>query len=183
MVLPRDEIARPSHRRSFSFYLALVLVVIPVYAVLPLSWLYAAVFAAAHYLECIPSTWTTYMAARAIFAYALIEVCITIHLQSATIAELDQHAQALFSLWYFRLHRQVTSTLSPLNIDIHVLRRCLVRVLQAGLVRSSLDAAAEKHVDHVEQHTIFERLAFDDPHAVDFRDCMRTWYAPSSQRI
>ncbi|KAH7105511.1 hypothetical protein BKA62DRAFT_689909 [Auriculariales sp. MPI-PUGE-AT-0066] len=158
-MLTQDEVPRPTHPRSLSFYVAFVCIVLPLYSLAPLAWLYVAAFTAAAFTTTSPQwidlSWTSHFLARVALVYACIEV--------------------VFSLYHFYIFHLVTNSFLPLIVDIHVLRRCLIRVLQAGLVQTTPETL-EQEMDKFEKQSIFEALPFDDPRAVDFRNCLRTWF-------
>ncbi|KZW04256.1 hypothetical protein EXIGLDRAFT_709620 [Exidia glandulosa HHB12029] len=149
-----DEHPRPPLRRSRSFYLCLVLLVAPVYSLVPLSWAYVLYSLAT--LHTLLDGWQWSWLHRALFLYCLSEV--------------------LFSLYHYKLYRSVAEVPAPAPVDIHLLRTCLTRVLEAGMVSASSSGDEKAATVAVDPMAIFEPLAADDPRAVDFRDRLRTWF-------
>ncbi|KAF9652182.1 hypothetical protein BDM02DRAFT_3109605 [Thelephora ganbajun] len=144
----------PTTRPTLSYYLVLVLVVIPLCAVTPVSWFYVI------YSLYTGSIWTFASGQYIFFAIALAEV--------------------LFSVYHYNLAKLVSgpSPVQPPNVvDLQAAFR---RVLQSGLASLPEDGPYDAETldfDHPGSPAEFiANLSFDDSRAVDFRSYMRTWF-------
>lgn len=74
-----DELARPTQRRTLSFYLCLVLAVLPVYSVAPLSFAYVLHSLATLHSLLNSDGWQWSWTYSALFVFCLAEVHTTTH--------------------------------------------------------------------------------------------------------
>lgn len=161
-----SEVILPATRPTSSYYLVLVLVVIPFCAVTPASWCYVVYSLYTGVIRTFTLTQYT------VFVVASAEVSPSLHLLVIT-----DDGQVFFSVYHHNLARFV-SGLSPIQPSSIVdLRAALSRVLQSGLAGFPGDGTGETlDFDHPRSSAEFiPNLAFDDPRAVDFRSYMRTW--------
>lgn len=145
-----DELPRPVQRRTLSYWVCLLLVVGPVYSIVPFSWAFVL-----YSLTSPDGLFCFAWPGRCLFACCLAEVA--------------------FSVYHYRLYTSIAGTPAPTPVDIHLLRKCLSRVLEAGLTQV-VAAPDDKTAAAPDPMAIFEPLRFDDPRAVDFRDRLRTWF-------
>ncbi|KAG8882946.1 hypothetical protein FRB97_007542 [Tulasnella sp. 331] len=148
--------------RDVTFWLALIFLVTPVYAIVPLSWAHA-----------LYTSWRLYVRQGAIgsdplqkwevvlFAYCVFE--------------------ALFSIYYNQLARVARAYKTPIaRRDLHELQLMFTRVLQSGLAPPITADSPPRPGSPAEPIT---SLNHDDPRAMDFRAHFRLWFwgAPWSE--
>ncbi|KAH9853506.1 hypothetical protein C2E23DRAFT_728408 [Lenzites betulinus] len=155
---PAGDLAERPHippRRDLTFYLVLVLAVLPVWSIVPLSW--AFVLYALH----SGIVWTLTWHGWCLLALAFCEVC--------------------FNVYHCNLIAAISGP-SPNDLGSLVeLQAALKRVLQSGLgslPEENFEVDEESWgisgPDSLEEATAV--LDYNDPRAVDFRNYLRTWF-------
>jgi len=147
------EIITPLRQRKRSFFLVLIIAVLPLWSIVPLSWFFVI------YSLRTGLLWSFGWRGGACFAVALCEVAFSIH-----------H-------YYLAKHASGPSPLHPGNIT--ELQATLKRVLKAGLANLSEDDFDEEALDDDRPGSPaeeIEQLQFDDPRAIDFRNYLRVWF-------
>ncbi|KAI0750717.1 hypothetical protein C8Q80DRAFT_1153583 [Daedaleopsis nitida] len=149
------ETLHASPRREISFYVVLLVAVLPIWSIVPLSWAFVAY--ALHYRL----VWTFSWPGWSLFAVALSEV--------------------FFSIYYHNLAVFISGPSPNGRGNLSELRAVFHRVLKAGLASLPEEGYDEDEetldVDRPgspEEAVI--ALEFDDPRAVDFRNYLRTWF-------
>ncbi|KDQ53188.1 hypothetical protein JAAARDRAFT_183518 [Jaapia argillacea MUCL 33604] len=161
-----DDISeRPLRRRprDWSFYFVLICAVLPVWSLVPFSWIFITFTLYSGSISSLP--WQ----GKALFVVALCEI--------------------IFSLYHSRLARRVSEVVPNPRTQLVELQSTFSRVLQTGLVslpddgydHLTLTHPSQGSTQRIELHTM--KLNFEDPRAVDFRNYLRTWFskAPWSQ--
>lgn len=171
---PGPEAVLPAPRQTISYYLVLALIVTPFRAVTPASWCYVL------YSLYTGSIWSYTSKQLSLFVVAIAEVGTFLY-EDVTSDEPREraHTQVFFSIYHYHLAKLVSgsSPIRPGNtVDLQVALR---RVLQAGLAGLQGDGPYDDETldfDHPGSPAeVITALAFDDPRAVDFRSCLRTW--------
>jgi len=152
-VIDVSELTRPPRQRSISFYLVLFVAVVPIWSIVPLSWLFVI------YTLRTGMIWSLGLCGKVLFAAALCEVFFSIH--------------------HYNLAKYISGP-SPLPPGNTVeLQAAFERVLKSGLADLSEDGFDEEslHEDRAGSPAEeIEQLQFTDPRAVDFRNYLRTWF-------
>ncbi|KAH7914196.1 hypothetical protein BJ138DRAFT_1123730 [Hygrophoropsis aurantiaca] len=148
-----SEIPHPERRRTSSFYIVLFFVVLPLWSVIPLSWFFVTYTLHTGLLSSFK--WR----GRALFVAALCEVFFSIH--------------------HHRLVRHISgpSPIGPGNLA--EVQAAFTRVLKSGLANLPEDGFDEESLDVDRPGSPAESivaLQSDDARAIDFRNCMRTWF-------
>ncbi|KIJ56873.1 hypothetical protein M422DRAFT_23007 [Sphaerobolus stellatus SS14] len=155
--------------RGTSYYAVLLVLVAPVYTVVPFSWAFSL------YGAWSGAIWSYNIPQLALYVWTCVEV--------------------VFSVYHTLLARRVTAAPSPPPPDLPILQAALTRVLQAGMAGLHDHKAPTlepiEGISQDEEQDAKERgsvprmmsplepviqLEFDDPRAKDFRDYMRTWF-------
>ncbi|KAI9001046.1 hypothetical protein BD414DRAFT_473454 [Trametes punicea] len=140
-------------RRDISFFLVLFVGVLPLWSIVPLSWIF--VIYALHY----GLIWTFAWRGWCLFALALSEV--------------------FFSVYHYNLTSFISGPSPVVPRKLHELRAVFRRVLQAGLASLPEEGFDEETLDVDRPGSPAEALAvlaYHDPRAVDFRNYLRTWF-------
>ncbi|KAF8897609.1 hypothetical protein BD779DRAFT_1432396 [Infundibulicybe gibba] len=147
------EAPAPQRSRTFSFYLVLFTLVVPLWSSVPLSWLF--VLHTLYTKRLYFFAWS----GRFLFALAVAEV--------------------LFSLHHYRLAKRVAPP-SPCGPgELAEINAAYTRLLKAGLANFSGDGRDEESMNGERPGSPAEpivQLDHDDPRAVDFRNSLRTWF-------
>ncbi|KAJ8481767.1 hypothetical protein ONZ51_g5790 [Trametes cubensis] len=139
-------------RRDLSFYLVLVVGVLPIWSIVPLSW--AFVVYTLHY----GLIWT--FAWRGCFNNPVIP-------------------QVFFSVYHYNLASYISGSSPNGPGNLHELQAVFKRVLQAGLASLPEEGFDEETLDVDRPGSPAEALVALDYHdlrAVDFRNYLRTWF-------
>jgi len=148
-----SEVPVTPRRRDASFYIVLFFAVAPVWSVVPLSWLYV-VYSLSHVRFLHYG-----LSGQMLFATAFLEV--------------------LFSIYYYALTRQVSWTSPSIPTNMLELQDAFRRVLQSGLASLPEDGGDEESLVSElpgSPAEVVEKLAVDDPRAIDYRNRLRTWF-------
>ncbi|KAI0375603.1 hypothetical protein BV20DRAFT_959597 [Pilatotrama ljubarskyi] len=140
-------------RRDLSFYLVLLVGVLPIWSVVPLSW--AFVIYALH----AGLVWTFAWKGWCLFVLALSEV--------------------FFSVYHYNLAAFISGPGPNVAGNLHELQAVFRRVLQAGLASLPEEGFDEETLDVDRPGSPAETvtvLDYNDPRAVDFRNYLRTWF-------
>ncbi|KAJ2920134.1 hypothetical protein MD484_g331, partial [Candolleomyces efflorescens] len=143
----------PERPRQTSFYVAFVVAVLPLWSLVPASWLFVT------YSLHTGRIWAYGFAGRTLFSLALCEV--------------------FFSVYHYQLAKQVAAP-SPCGAAEPVeMQTAFIRLLKTGLAALPEDGGDEESL-HTERPGSPEeqilQLERHDPRAVDFRNCLRTWF-------
>uniref|UniRef100_A0A0W0FJY6 AB hydrolase-1 domain-containing protein n=1 Tax=Moniliophthora roreri TaxID=221103 RepID=A0A0W0FJY6_MONRR len=148
-----DENPDTPRRRTISYYLVLLTLVLPVWCLVPVSWIY--VLYTLRY-----STFSHLSSAKlTLFAVAACEVA--------------------FSVYHYHLVKKVSGPCIHPPGKLPDLQVAFTRVLKAGLASLSPDEYDEESTDAPRPGSPEEeivQLEPDDPRAVDFRNSLRTWF-------
>ncbi|KAI0938058.1 hypothetical protein AcV7_003357 [Taiwanofungus camphoratus] len=148
-----SEQLHPPRQRDLSFYIVLFVAVIPLWSIVPLSWVFVV------YALRSGQIWTFAWRGRAVFAAALCEV--------------------FFSVYHYNLARFIAGPHSLPPSNLIELQAAFKRVLQAGLANLPEEGFDEESLDVDRPGSPDETittLQYDDPRAVDFRNYLRTWF-------
>ncbi|KAI0677587.1 hypothetical protein C8Q78DRAFT_960231 [Trametes maxima] len=140
-------------RRDLTFYLVLVVAVLPIWSVVPLSWAFVI-----HTLHS-GLIWTFAWRGWGLFALALSEV--------------------FFSVYHYNLTSFVAGPSPNGPSSLHELQAVFKRVLQAGLASLPEEGFDEETLDVDRPGSPEEALTvldYYDPRAIDFRNYLRTWF-------
>ncbi|KAH7921825.1 hypothetical protein BV22DRAFT_1197913 [Leucogyrophana mollusca] len=148
-----SNIPYPERRRTVSFYVVLFFLVGPLWSVIPLSWLFVTYTLHAGLL------WGYTWRGRVVFVAALCEVFFSVH--------------------HYRLVRHISgpSPIGPGNLA--EVQAAFTRVLKSGLASLPEDGFDEESLDADRPGSPAESIVTlqpSDPRAIDFRNCMRTWF-------
>ncbi|KAF8076473.1 hypothetical protein FPV67DRAFT_1406656 [Lyophyllum atratum] len=145
-----SELPVQPRQRSLSFYAVLIVLVIPCWLAVPLSWFYV--------LSTLISgqIWSSTWSSRAFFALALSEV--------------------LFSIYHFRLSRIVSRREAHGTEDLREIQAAFKRLLQSGLANLPEDGGDEESHKAASPKEDIIQLEANDPRAIDFRNTMRSWF-------
>lgn len=143
--------------RALSFYTLFLLVVVPLWSVIPIAWSFVI------YVLWTGNIWSFGWNGRICFAIAFSEV--------------------LFSVHHYKLVRSVSGP--PLNGASNLAERqaSFIRVLKSGLADLIEESYDEESLDDARPGSPAEtivQLNADDPRAVDFRERMRAWFRRST---
>ncbi|TFY64279.1 hypothetical protein EVG20_g5999 [Dentipellis fragilis] len=146
--------------KDLTFYIVLLVVIIPLWSIPPLSWGFVL------YSLRTDSLWTFAWLGKFIFALALAEV--------------------FFSVYHFNLAGYVAGPCRVGAGNLGELQTAFKRVLQAGLASLSEEGYDEETLDDERPGSPgeeIELLESTDPRAIDFRTMLRTWFGrvPFSQ--
>ncbi|KAI0774240.1 hypothetical protein C8Q74DRAFT_1200407 [Fomes fomentarius] len=142
-------------RRDVTFYLVLLVAVLPVWSIVPLSWAFVI------YNVLYGSIWTFAWRGWTLFAVALSEV--------------------FFSIYHNNLASFISGPSPVAPGNFHELRAVFHRVLRAGLA-SLPDQGFDPDEETLDvdrpgsPEESVTALEFEDPRAVDFRNYLRTWF-------
>jgi hypothetical protein len=175
-----SEIVTP-RQRNLSFYLVLLVAVMPLWSIVPLSWLFVV------YSLRTGIIWSFGWRGKAWFIAALCEVgahlcrCLSMPKRYPSFQKsrniLIPIQQVAFSVHYYRLAKHASGP-SPLSQNNTVqLQAAFKRVLNSGLVNQSEDIFDNEDEDKpgTPAAGVIEQLQFNDPRAIDFRNYLRTW--------
>ncbi|KAH9951617.1 hypothetical protein B0H21DRAFT_874266 [Amylocystis lapponica] len=140
-------------KRHFTFYIVLVVAVIPLWSIVPLSWLFVL------YALRSGKIWTFAWRGRALFIAALCEVFFSVH--------------------HYILAKYVVNPSTLPQGNTMELQAAFKRILQAGLASLPEEGFDEESLDEDRPGSPAEAitpLAYDDPRAIDFRNQLRTWF-------
>ncbi|KAI0638154.1 hypothetical protein C8Q77DRAFT_414283 [Trametes polyzona] len=140
-------------RRDLTFYLVLVLAVLPIWSVVPLSWAFVV------YALHSGLIWTFAWRGWGLFVLALGEV--------------------FFSVYHYNLTSFISGPSPTGPGNLHELQAVFKRVLQAGLASLPEEGFDEETLDVDRPGSPAETLTvldYNDPRAVDFRNYLRTWF-------
>ncbi|KAI0832383.1 hypothetical protein BC628DRAFT_1310286 [Trametes gibbosa] len=139
--------------RDLTFYLILILVVLPIWSIVPLSWAFVV------YALRSGLVWTFACPGWGLFAIALSEV--------------------FFSAYHYNLTASVSGPTPNAPGNLLELQAVFKRVLQAGLASLPEEGFDEESLDVDRPGSPAETLTaldYNDPRAVDFRNYLRTWF-------
>ncbi|KAF8663421.1 hypothetical protein AX16_000992 [Volvariella volvacea WC 439] len=144
----------PAPRRyTLSFFLVLFCFVLPLWSSVPLAWVFVV-----HALHTGRLLHYSYPG-KLLFALSFAEV--------------------LFSVHHFRLAKHVSGPSPVGRGKLHEIQTAYNRVLKAGLSDLTEGAPDEESLDTSRPGSPAEpiiQLQRDDPRAIDFRHCLRTWF-------
>lgn len=138
-------------RRDLSFYLVLIVAVLPLWSIAPLSWIFVI------YSLHSGSVWSYTWKGQTLFAVALVEL--------------------FFSVYHHHLSRCISGPPPNGAGNLSELQAAFRRVLQSGLADLPEYGYDEEDVGRPgspEEDII--ALERNDPRAVDFRNYLRTWF-------
>ncbi len=170
MAIDISEMPVPPRKRHPSFYFVLLFAVAPVWSAVPLSWLFVV-------YSPQPPKIPSLRAERPNVAGSDVsrgESSLGLWSNFA-----DRLPRCLFSVYYYFLTHQVSwsSPGAPANImDLHV---AFKRVLKTGLAALPEEGGDEESLASDRPGSpseTIEKLAVDDPRAIDYRNHVRTWY-------
>lgn len=166
-----QDIAETHHtprRRDLSFYIVLIIAVLPLWSVVPLSWAFVV------YALRSGSIWSFTWKSQVLFALALTEVRPGNH----TVHSISHYLmQVFFSVYHYHLARCVRRRPADGQVNLTELQGTFKRVLQSGLADLPEYGYDEEDVGRPgspEEDII--TLERNDPRAVDFRNYLRTWF-------
>jgi hypothetical protein len=147
------EVVDPPRKRIASYYIVLLLLVLPIWSAVPFSWVFVI------YALRTGRIWSFAWLGRILFTVALCEVFFSIH--------------------HYRLARNVSRAPPYVSGNMAELQTAYMRVLKAGLARLPEDGFDQETLE-IERpgspaETI-ERLEHDDPLAIEFRNVTRNWF-------
>ncbi|KAF5387854.1 hypothetical protein D9615_000474 [Tricholomella constricta] len=142
--------AQPRSARTLSFYVVFICLVVPVWSMIPFSWLFVIYTIASGRIWSI--SWFNLIS----FVAALCEV--------------------LFSIYHYQLSRHVSRPASFAPGDMREIQAAFKRLLQSGLAYIPEDGGDEESHRQGSPEEDIIQLEFDDPRAIDFRNAMRTWF-------
>ncbi|KIP10713.1 hypothetical protein PHLGIDRAFT_65260 [Phlebiopsis gigantea 11061_1 CR5-6] len=157
-----------SRSRDLSFYIVLILAVIPLWSVVPAAW--AFVIYALH----SGKIWSFAWKGRSLFALALVEAW---NLTNSYCVSANSSIQVFFSVYHYHLAKCIRAPSSASHSDFNELQAAFRRVLQSGLAELPEYGYDEEDVGRPgspEEDII--ALERHDPRAVDFRNYLRTWF-------
>ncbi|TFK75836.1 hypothetical protein BDN72DRAFT_785882 [Pluteus cervinus] len=143
----------PVHRYTLDFYLLLLLVVLPLWSLVPLSWGFVlfSVYTGSYWQH----SWTR-------CAFVLAALC-----------------EVVFSAYYYYLSCRQAAP-SPLGPGKqHEIKLAYTRLLKTGLADLPEDGHDEESMNGPRAGSPAEPIVHldqDDPRAIDFRHCLRTWF-------
>ncbi|KAF8165274.1 hypothetical protein B0H34DRAFT_649014 [Crassisporium funariophilum] len=143
----------PPRSRTWSFYLVFILAVVPLWSSVPLAWVFTV------YSLYSGAFWTYAAAGRACFFVASCEV--------------------FFSIYHFHLARVVSRQSPPEAGHPDDIQVAYIRLLKAGLANLPNDGDDIETLVTLRPGSPAEtitQLERDDPRAIDFRHCLRTWF-------
>ncbi|KAF5333481.1 hypothetical protein D9611_002449 [Ephemerocybe angulata] len=148
-----SESPEPVRERDSSFYVALFAAVLPLWSIVPASWLFVV------YTLYTGRIWHFGVSGAVIFSLALCEV--------------------FFSVYHYQLASHVAGPSPFTPADTVEIQAAFTRLLKAGMANLPEDGGDEESLftgrpGSPEEDII--QLDRDDPRAVDFRNCLRTWF-------
>ncbi|THV08470.1 hypothetical protein K435DRAFT_847328 [Dendrothele bispora CBS 962.96] len=150
---PAETPYAPPSRRSFSYYLVLLVLVAPLWCFVPLSWVWVIYVLRSGWI------WSFSWPARLCFAVSLCEV--------------------IFSVYHYHLVRYVSNSVRHAHVNFSELQSAFHRVLKAGLADLPEDGYDEETLNVSRpgspEETIV-KLEADDHRAIEFRNTLRTWF-------
>ncbi|KAK7060561.1 hypothetical protein VNI00_001327 [Paramarasmius palmivorus] len=153
MAVDISEVPDTPRRRDWSYYAVLLVLVLPMWCCIPLSWLY--VFYTLRHSSLVHLS----SARLALFVAAIFEVA--------------------FSVYHYNLVRQVAKPCIHPAGKLSDLQVAFSRVLKSGLADLPEDGFDEETTDEPRPGSPAEeivQLEPDDPRAIDFRNALRTWF-------
>lgn len=173
-VVDIAELPPPAHRRSLSFYVVLLFIVLPVWSAIPLAWTFVI------YSLHTGRIWSYSARGQFCFALAFAEVSTALNLPTGKPhTYIMLHPQLFFSVYHFQLARQISFPTTMAPGDLAEIRDAYIRILKTGLAALpegggdeeslvvSRPGSPEEPITQLEQH---------DPRAVDFRNSLRNWF-------
>ena len=160
----------PPRARDLSFYVVLFVAVIPLWLVVPSSWVFVV------YVLRTGKIWTLAWRGRALFAAALCEVRSSDRVEVVYAGAHLSCRRSSACITTTSLHSSAALTCSPNKLS--ELQKAFTRVLQSGLADLPEDGFDEETLDSERPGSPAEQvitLQRDDPRAVDFRNYLRTW--------
>lgn len=163
VITDLSETPPPIRSKTLSFYVVLFVLVIPLWSSVPLAWIFAA------YSLIAGSKFSI------LFYIALCEVSVYLyHIHSCSC-----FSQVLFSIYYLYLVHHVSGP-SPCGPgDPEEIQAALIRLLTAGYTELPQDdddietPITNRPASPADSITQLDR---QDPRAIDFRHCLRTWF-------
>ncbi|GLB33884.1 hypothetical protein LshimejAT787_0107680 [Lyophyllum shimeji] len=143
------ELPVPLRQRTLSFYAVLILLVIPLWSTLPLSWGFVI-------FSTFSRRITIFAWPGPLFAVALCEV--------------------LFSIYYFHLSRIISRRAALGAEDPLEIQAAFKRLLQCGLADLPEDGGDEESPRAGSPQEDIIALEPNDRRAVDFRNALRSWF-------
>ncbi|KAK7695883.1 hypothetical protein QCA50_000521 [Cerrena zonata] len=146
------DVLHPPRRRTLSFYLVLLIAVLPIWSIVPGAWAFVI------YSLHSGSIWTFSWRGQSLFAFALCEVFFSVH--------------------HYNLSRFIGSTSPNGSGNLTELQAAFRRVLKAGLASLPDDGSDDEEVGNRPGSPAEDIIAleYNDPRAVDFRNYLRTWF-------
>lgn len=148
-----SEVPEIPRQRSRCFYSALFTIVLPLWSVIPLSWTFViwSLYTGRIWLYRYPGL--------ALFTGALVEV--------------------FFSVYHYQLAQRIASLAPKSPAPTHEIQTAFSRLLKTGLANLPEDGGDHETlwVDRPgspEEDIV--QLEYNDPRAIDFRNCLRTWF-------
>ncbi|KAJ3570200.1 hypothetical protein NP233_g4560 [Leucocoprinus birnbaumii] len=148
-----SELPAPARRRTLSFYVVLLGLVLPFWSAIPLAWTFVI------YSLYTGKIWSYANRGRFTFAFALAEV--------------------FFSIYQVQLARQIAPPTTAGPGDALEIKTAYTRLLKAGLANLPDDGGDEESLvvsrpGSPEESIV--QLEKHDPRAIDFRNSLRNWF-------
>ncbi|KAH6915372.1 hypothetical protein BKA70DRAFT_575633 [Coprinopsis sp. MPI-PUGE-AT-0042] len=148
-----SEVPEIPRQRSRCFYSALFSFILPLWSVIPISWAFViwSLYTGRIWLYRYPGL--------TLFTGALVEV--------------------FFSVYHYHLAQRIASLAPKTPPPAHEIRTAYTRLLKTGLAQLPADGGDHESLwddrpGSPEEEIV--QLEYDDHRAIDFRNCLRTWF-------
>ena len=149
----------PNRSKTWSFYIALFVAVLPLWSSVPLAWIFTA-----HSL--IAGSFSI------LFYVALSEV----RGRPSISYYYSWIGQVLFSIYYLYLAHRVSGPSPCGSTNLEEVQLAYIRLLKAGF--ADLPHDGDDIIKNRQENLVESIIQLDrhDPRAIDFRHCLRTWF-------